>query len=52
MVKPHDFNKLRALMKIFYDFWMACEVPEVDITGKRIKTKSRGKLGERFPQKE
>jgi CheY-like chemotaxis protein len=49
-VKPADYQGLRFLLKILHDYWMTCEVPEVDITGKQLKTPSQGRLGERFPQ--
>src|SRR5262245_8435504 len=47
-VKPNDSEHLRALLKILHDYWMVCEVPEVDITGKQLPTDGDGKLGERF----
>jgi CheY-like chemotaxis protein len=47
-VKPTDFAQLGRLMKIFHDYWSECEVPEIDATGERVPTDSRGKLGERF----
>lgn len=50
LVKPQEFERLKGLMKMVYEFWTACEVPEVDPSGKRLKTQSRGKLGQRFPQ--
>ena len=49
-VKPQDMNKLRRQLKVLYDYWLTCEVPQVDISGKQLQTESRGKLGERFPQ--
>jgi CheY-like chemotaxis protein len=48
-VKPQGFTELRQLLKTLHDYWMACEVPEVDAGGKQILTDSRGKLGEKFP---
>jgi CheY-like chemotaxis protein len=50
LVKPTDYDQLRRLLKIFHDYWSECEVPEIDFTGKRLRTYSEGKLGERFPQ--
>lgn len=49
-VKPSDPAALRALVKALHEYWMICEVPEVDVTGKQLKTESRHKLGERFVQ--
>lgn len=50
LVKPSSFKVLSALMKDLVGFWLACEVPQVDSTGKRLETQSRGKLGARFEQ--
>jgi hypothetical protein len=33
-------------------YWMTCQVPEVDSTGKQLVTDSVGKLGARFEQDE
>ncbi len=41
---------LSLQIKVLYDYWLTCEVPEVDSTGKQIHTDSAGKLGERFEQ--
>jgi CheY-like chemotaxis protein len=49
-VKPHSFQGLRTQLKILHDYWITCEVPEVDSAGKQVQTDSRGKLGERFLQ--
>lgn len=49
-VKPTDYKALRDLLKILHDYWMTCEVPEVDVTGKHVQTPSAGKLGARFSQ--
>lgn len=37
-------------LKVLYDYWLTCEVPQVDSTGKQLHTDSTGKLGERFEQ--
>ena len=50
LVKPIEFAELRSLLKLTYDYWRECEIPEVDVTGKKMKTLSSGKLGERFGQ--
>ena len=49
-VKPAGFNELRSQLKILHDYWMTCQIPEVDVSGKQLLTESKGKLGERFPQ--
>jgi DNA-binding NarL/FixJ family response regulator len=51
LLKPSAFEELQRLLKVLLDFWMACEVPEVDLAGKRVRTESRGKLGARFGDK-
>jgi CheY-like chemotaxis protein len=50
LVKPVEFTELRKLLKVCHDYWMECEIPQVDATGKKLRTASTGKLGERFPQ--
>jgi len=49
-VKPQNLEALRNQLAVINAYWMTCEVPEVDITGKQLRTNSHGKLGERFPQ--
>lgn len=49
-VKPHRAGELRKQLEIINAYWMTCQVPEVDTTGKQVRTDSKGKLGERFPQ--
>lgn len=49
-VKPHDPMELRQLVATLNAYWVTCEVPEVDSTGKQLETNSAGKLGERFTQ--
>lgn len=49
-VKPMTMEALRAQLKILHDYWMSCEVPAVDSTGRQLHTDSVGKLGERFQQ--
>jgi hypothetical protein len=41
---------LENQLRVIHDYWMTCEVPEVDASGKQLSVKSKGKLGERFPQ--
>ena len=49
-VKPHSPDDLQKQLAVINAYWMTCQVPEVDITGKQLRTDSEGKLGERFPQ--
>ena len=49
-VKPNSLDDLRRQLKVLHDYWMTCEVPEVDSTGHQLPTDSNGKLGERFVQ--
>lgn len=51
-VKPRSQEELRNQLAVINAYWMTCQVPEVDITGKQLPTDSKGKLGERFPQAE
>jgi CheY-like chemotaxis protein len=49
-IKPTEADELRRQLELLYQYWMTCEVPQVDETGKQVTTISKGKLGERFPQ--
>lgn len=49
-VKPRTHGALMHQMLVLHSYWMTCEVPEVDSTGRQLRTQSFGKLGERFPQ--
>ncbi len=49
-VKPSSPAALRHQLQVLHDYWLTCEVPEVDKTGRRLRTNSEGKLGERFAQ--
>jgi len=49
-VKPHSSEELRQHLATLHAYWLTCEVPEVDVTGKQLRTDSEGKLGERFTQ--
>lgn len=49
-VKPPSTEGLRHQLKVLHDYWMTCQVPEVDRTGRQLHTDSEGKLGERFAQ--
>src|SRR5687767_8618116 len=46
-LKPSKTEDLRHQLKVLHDYWMTCEVPEVDSTGRQLRTDSVGKLGER-----
>ncbi len=48
--KPNDAGGLVHQFKIMHDYWMTCEVPQVDMSGRQLHTNSEGKLGERFEQ--
>jgi CheY-like chemotaxis protein len=49
-VKPQLPEQLQNQLSVLHAYWLTCEVPEVDSTGKQLRTDSVGKLGERFPQ--
>jgi len=49
-IKPQGLGALRTHLKTLHDYWMTCEIPAVDSSGKKYRTQSLGKLGERFPQ--
>jgi CheY-like chemotaxis protein len=49
-VKPQSPDALRQQMKVLHEYWLTCEVPEVDLSGRQLHTDSKGKLGERFDQ--
>ena len=36
------------LILILHAYWMTCEVPEVDRSGRQLTTDDRGRLSERF----
>jgi CheY-like chemotaxis protein len=49
-VKPRTHGALMHQMLVLHAYWMTCEVPEVDSSGRQLRTDSAGKLGQRFPQ--
>ena len=51
-VKPGSAEALRAQLKVLNDYWMTCEVPAVDSSGRQLLTDSKGKLGQRYEQPE
>src|ERR1044072_5161858 len=51
-IKPGSADALRAQLKTMHEYWMTCEVREVDSSGRELLTDSQGKLGERYEQPE
>lgn len=51
-VKPFSHTALQEQLAVINAYWLTCQVPEVDSTGKQVQTESEGKLGERFTQPE
>ena len=49
-MKPQSLDELQVHLKVLHDYWMRCETPQVDPTGRQLQTESMGKLGERFKQ--
>jgi CheY-like chemotaxis protein len=47
-LKPNSFVGMTHLILILHAYWMTCEVPEVDLTGRQLSTDDRGRLSERF----
>jgi CheY-like chemotaxis protein len=48
LVKPQDTQGLVRRLKLLYEFFSECEVPEVTASGHEIRTSSEGKIGQRF----
>lgn len=46
--KPPPGDGLKELVRRIHEYWVACEVPEVDVDGYAVETNSKGKRGERF----
>lgn len=40
-IKPIAYSELRRMMKIFYEYWTECAIPQVDETGLRIESGER-----------
>lgn len=51
LVKPQDSASLARRLKLLYEFFSECEVPEVTVSGHEVPTSSDGKIGQRFTQK-
>lgn len=49
-VKPHSTDELKEHLDVLHKYWMRCETPEVDTSGRQVRTDSAGKLGDRFEQ--
>ncbi len=49
-VKPSNPAELEKMLTLLYGYWMCCEVPQVDESGKQLPTNSEGKMGERFKE--
>jgi CheY-like chemotaxis protein len=47
-VKPPGLPALGVLIRKIHEYWLECEVPEVDESGYALETSSKGKRGERF----
>jgi CheY-like chemotaxis protein len=49
-VKPSSPIALRTLVKALHDYWLMCELPEVDRSGKQVPTEGAHKIGQRLVQ--
>jgi CheY-like chemotaxis protein len=47
MVKPATLAGLKRLLGKVHEYWLECEVPEVDGEGYAVKTNNTGRLGQR-----
>jgi len=47
-VKPRNVSFLGDLLKTIHEYWLGCEVPEVDADGYALPTNSTGRLGARY----
>lgn len=47
-MKPSSLADLGELVYRIHQYWVGCEVPEVDAEGYAVETNSKGKRGERF----
>jgi CheY-like chemotaxis protein len=47
-VKPSSPTALRALVRSLHEYWVLCELPEVDRNGKQIETGGSHKIGQRL----
>jgi len=44
-VKPHTQAELTHQLKVLHEYWMTCETPQVDRTGRQVPTNSVGQAG-------
>jgi CheY-like chemotaxis protein len=51
IVKPQRPEALHRIIKLLYEFWLECEVPQVDLSGKQLPTRSGGKMSEHIQKK-
>jgi len=49
-VTPPSVEGLKKLLKNIHNYWVECEVRQVDTEGYALATESRGKPGARFPK--
>lgn len=49
-VKSGNCEELAHQFRVLHDYWMTCKVPEVDASGRQLRTDSIGRLGERIRQ--
>lgn len=49
-VKPSTAERFTEQVRVMHDYWMTCEVPDVDRNGVRRPTESRGRIGQRYSQ--
>ncbi|MDB6031279.1 MAG: response regulator receiver protein [Verrucomicrobiales bacterium] len=48
LFKPQGYEELSGLLLKLFDYWTACEVPQVDERGQEARTDCHGKLGARY----
>ncbi len=48
VVKPDHLDGFKKILKNIHDYWIECEVPQVDEEGFALATNCLGKPGERF----
>src|SRR6185369_1160286 len=46
LVKSQTLEALTSQLKLLHDYWMSCEVPEIDKQGHLVVTEGGGKLSE------
>jgi CheY-like chemotaxis protein len=48
LTKPHSYEELSELVRTLLDFWLRCEVPDVNASGEWLHPQGIGKLGEKY----